>query len=60
MAATNKALDRMLALVDADLLDPPVNVVRVTLHPRGLSRHITNLAEWRAPAGRGDGLPGRP
>jgi transcriptional regulator with XRE-family HTH domain len=48
VVATNKALDRMLVLVDADLLDPPVNVVRVTLHPRGLSRYIANLPEWRA------------
>src|SRR4051794_7090242 len=48
VVATNAALDRLLALVDADLLDPPVNVVRVTLHPRGLSRHIANLSEWRA------------
>src|SRR3954451_22186715 len=48
VVATNKSVDVLLALVDADLLDPPVNVVRVTLHPRGLSRHIANLPEWRA------------
>jgi transcriptional regulator with XRE-family HTH domain len=46
--ATNRGCDRLLALIDADLLDPPVNVVRATLHPRGLSRSITNLAAWRA------------
>src|SRR3954466_2487921 len=48
VVATNKSVARLRALVDADLLDPPVNVVRVTLHPRGLSRHIGNLSEWRA------------
>ena len=38
----------MLAtLVDPDLLDPPVNVARVTLHPRGLARHLGNLGPWR-------------
>ncbi len=45
--ATNRGCDRLLALIDADLLDPPVNVVRATLHPRGLARSITNLAAWR-------------
>jgi len=49
VVATNAAVDRLLAtLVDADLLDPPVNVVRVTLHPRGLARHLGNLGPWRA------------
>jgi transcriptional regulator with XRE-family HTH domain len=44
----NAAVERLLALVDPDLLDPPVNVVRVMLHPRGLSRHVTNPAAWGA------------
>lgn len=49
VVATNSALDRLLGgLVEADLLDPPVNVVRVTLHPRGLARHLENLGPWRA------------
>lgn len=49
VVATNAAVDRMLVtLVDPDLLDPPVNVVRVTLHPRGLARHLGNLGPWRA------------
>ena len=45
--ATNAATDRMMALVDPDLLDPPVNVVRLMLHPRGLARHVVNLPAWR-------------
>ena len=48
VVAANAAVDRLLALVDPDLQDPPVNVVRAVLHPRGLSRHITNLPAWRA------------
>ena len=48
VVATNRAVDRLLELVDPALLDPPVNVVRAMLHPRGLSRHVVNLAAWRA------------
>jgi len=31
-----------------ELLAAPVNVVRLTLHPKGLAARIANLAEWRA------------
>src|SRR5204863_6216368 len=34
--------------VEPDLLEPPVNVLRVGLHPRGLGSLVVNLAEWRA------------
>lgn len=40
-----------LALIDgADetLLEPPLNVLRVSLHPLGLAPRIANLGEWRA------------
>jgi transcriptional regulator with XRE-family HTH domain len=30
------------------LLAPPVNVLRLSLHPDGMAPHIANLAEWRA------------
>ena len=30
------------------LLKPPVNVLRVSLHPEGLAPRIVNLAQWRA------------
>ncbi len=30
------------------LLQPPVNVLRLSLHPKGLAPRIANLAEWRA------------
>ena len=30
------------------LLEPPVNVLRLSLHPDGLAPRIVNLAEWRA------------
>ena len=30
------------------LLQPPVNVLRLSLHPKGLAPRIANLPEWRA------------
>jgi transcriptional regulator with XRE-family HTH domain len=48
VVAANAACNRLMALVDPELLDPPVNVVRATLHPRGLAQWIVNLASWRA------------
>jgi transcriptional regulator with XRE-family HTH domain len=34
--------------IDPALLEPPVNLLRVGFHPRGLAPMIVNLAEWRA------------
>ena len=34
-------------MVSEDLLKPPVNVLRVSLHPAGLAPHIANLSGWR-------------
>ena len=34
--------------VDAALLEPPVNAVRASLHPRGLAPLIVNVGAWRA------------
>lgn len=48
LLAANAMIAPMLAVVeDADLLRPPVNVLRLSLHPRGLAPAIINLAEWR-------------
>lgn len=32
----------------AHLLEPPVNVLRLSLHPDGMASRITNLGQWRA------------
>jgi transcriptional regulator with XRE-family HTH domain len=48
VVAANPAALRLLAAVDPELAKPPVNVVRASLHPRGLSSRIVNLAAWRA------------
>lgn len=42
----NAAVDRLLAGCAPELLEPPVNVVRVCLHPGGLAGRIRNRAEW--------------
>lgn len=48
LIAANQATRRLFAGIDAGLLTPPVNVLRVSLHPAGLARAIENLGEWRA------------
>lgn len=45
--AANRAVPPLMAGADEDLLRPPVNVLRLSLHPRGLASRIENLAEWR-------------
>ena len=34
--------------VSPELLEPPVNVLRLSLHPDGMAQRIANLPEWRA------------
>lgn len=48
MVASNGAVAPLVAGADASLLQPPVNVLRLSLHPKGLAPRIANLAEWRA------------
>lgn len=48
LLAANGAVTRLLGLVtEADLLQPPVNVLRLSLHPDGLAPFIVNFSEWR-------------
>ena len=47
LVASNDAVPPLLAGVAEELLQPPVNVLRLSLHPRGLAPRIVNLAEWR-------------
>ena len=48
MVAANSAIPLLTAGVAEHLLAPPVNVLRLTLHPDGMAPRIVNLAEWRA------------
>ncbi|NEE03955.1 helix-turn-helix domain-containing protein [Phytoactinopolyspora halotolerans] len=45
---TNDAVDPFFGDVDPELLKPPVNMVRLGLHPRGLAPKIVNFAQARA------------
>jgi transcriptional regulator with XRE-family HTH domain len=47
LVAGNSAIALLTASVAPDLLEPPVNVLRISLHPRGMAPRIANLAEWR-------------
>ncbi|MEH0841575.1 helix-turn-helix domain-containing protein [Micromonospora sp. CPCC 205711] len=48
LLAANAALPLLTAGVAAHLLQPPVNALRLSLHPQGLAPRIVNLAQWRA------------
>lgn len=47
LVAANRAVAPLLAGVEPSLLQPPINVLRLSLHPNGLAPRIVNLAEWR-------------
>lgn len=47
LVAANGAVGPLMAGVSPALLEPPVNVLRLSLHPDGLAPRILNLAEWR-------------
>lgn len=47
LVAANAAIPPLLTGVAQALLEPPVNVLRLSLHPQGLAPRIVNLGEWR-------------
>ena len=48
MLSHNRAVPPLLQGVDPELLKPPLNVLRLSLHPNGLAPRIVNLRQWRA------------
>lgn len=48
LISANRAVPLLLAGVGPALLQPPVNVLRLSLHPDGLACRIGNFREWRA------------
>jgi transcriptional regulator with XRE-family HTH domain len=46
--APMEALTTQYSEIDPDLLEPPVNILRVGLHPNGLAPALSNLARWKA------------
>ncbi|WP_026911100.1 helix-turn-helix domain-containing protein [Patulibacter minatonensis] len=47
LVAANAAVGLLTAGAAPELLAPPVNVLRLSLHPDGMASRIRNLAEWR-------------
>ena len=48
LVAANRAALAMLQGLPAALLEPPLNVLRLSLQPEGLAPRIVNLGQWRA------------
>ncbi|MEU6975249.1 MULTISPECIES: helix-turn-helix transcriptional regulator [unclassified Streptomyces] len=47
VVAANQGIGMLLAGLPEHLLTPPLNAMRITLHPEGLAPRIRNLREWR-------------
>jgi transcriptional regulator with XRE-family HTH domain len=48
LVSANRALAPLIEGVAGHLLEPPVNVLRLSLHPEGVAPRIVNLYEWRS------------
>jgi transcriptional regulator with XRE-family HTH domain len=48
LVSANRAVTPFLTVTEPALLQAPVNVLRLSLHPGGLAPRIANLAEWRS------------
>jgi transcriptional regulator with XRE-family HTH domain len=48
LVSYNRAVLPLLAGVAPALIEPPINVLRLSLHPQGLAPRIVNHAQWRA------------
>ncbi|MFH9228139.1 helix-turn-helix domain-containing protein [Streptomyces lydicus] len=46
--AANRGITMLLEGIDPALLRPPLNAMRITMHPGGLAPRIRNYPEWRA------------
>ena len=48
LVTANRSVAPLLASASPELLMPPVNVLRLSLHPEGLARSIVNYGQWRS------------
>ena len=48
MVGCNRMVPLLLAELPQELVAAPLNVLRLSLHPRGLAPRIVNLGQWRA------------
>lgn len=47
LVAHNRLVPLLMAGAAPELLQPPLNVLRVSLHPRGLAPRVANIGAWR-------------
>ena len=47
LVMSNQMVSVLIGDVAAELLQPPLNVLRLSLHPQGLAPRIANLRQWR-------------
>jgi hypothetical protein len=47
IVASNHALPELYESVAPELMAPPMNAMRLSLHPKGVAPRIENIAEWR-------------
>jgi hypothetical protein len=48
VVASNSALQELYVGCSQELMTPPVNGMRLSLHPQGMAPRIANYGEWRA------------
>lgn len=48
LVAANKMVAPMMAGAAPTLVEPPINVLRLSLHPDGIAPNIVNYGEWRS------------
>ena len=48
VVTANEAATSPMSSAAPELLQPPINLLRLSLHPEGLAPRILNLAEWRS------------
>jgi transcriptional regulator with XRE-family HTH domain len=48
VVAANAAIPMLTAGAAVHLLAPPINALKLTLHPEGMAPRIANLGQWRA------------
>jgi transcriptional regulator with XRE-family HTH domain len=46
LVLANRAVGLLTEGVAPELLEPPANALRITLHPHGMAPHILNFADW--------------
>jgi transcriptional regulator with XRE-family HTH domain len=46
LVTANQGLGMLLEGVAPELLEPPANALRISLHPQGMAPRIVNLGEW--------------